>query len=436
MYFSDVKDLICFIESQKRYSPKVGLEKMHFLCQLFGHPEKNFNSIHVTGTNGKGSVVSYLASILKEANLKVATFTSPYIVCFNERISYNAQMINDADLLRISNFILSKYDLIQIAGYELPSFFEFVTLIAFLYFSEKKDLDFAIIEVGIGGLLDSTNVITPLISIISNVAYDHMNVLGSTLASILNNKLGIVKAGVPLITGIKDQVLINQVNVYCEKLDAPLYLINQEEVTIHEMNVFGTLFSTPSLQNVKINLAGFHQIDNSLIAIQAIKVLNSSYFRNKKSSNFMIDDVILKRGLSMTKWPGRFEVINQEPLVIIDGGHNVDGITRIVEFVKTLPHVTKRCIFACSDDKEKEEMIKLLDPTFDEIIFTAFTYKRHSDATALFNYSRHQHKILDFDLNHIIQMVWDNPADLNLFIGSLYFVSEIRPLLIKKSKSN
>lgn len=434
MQFSDVNDLIAFIETSKRFSPKVGLTKMQFLCQLFNHPEKKFNSIHVTGTNGKGSVVSYLASIFRQAGLNVGTFTSPYIVCFNERISFNNQMISDEDLLRIGNLVLSHYDQISQAGFDYPSFFELITIISFIYFSEQDDLDIAIIEVGIGGILDATNVITPLISVITNVAFDHTNVLGPTLSSILTNKLGIAKPNVPLVTGIKNENLIIQCRTYCEQINTPCYFTNPLEIEIHETSILGSCFSINNISDIKINLAGFHQIENALIAIKVINVFNRSIFRKLKKSNKLISKVILKRGLESTKWPGRLEVISENPLVIIDGGHNVDGINRIVEFIKTLPYKTKRCIFACSDDKDKSRMIPLLEPIFDEITFTSFSYKRHSNALELYQLSKHHRKELDLDLHHIITSVWDHPADLNLFIGSLYFVSEIRPLLINQTK--
>ena len=181
---------------------------MFGFCEVFGNPQNTFKSIHVTGTNGKGSVVSYLRSIFMEHGLNVATFTSPYITKFNERISYNNCPISDNDLLEIGNSIIEKYETFNLLNLGTPSFFEFVTLIGFIYFSKIK-VDIAIIEVGIGGTLDSTNVISSIASVITNVNFDHMNILGDTLAEILNNKLGILKKNTKLIVGLKDENLIS-----------------------------------------------------------------------------------------------------------------------------------------------------------------------------------------------------------------------------------
>ena len=191
--FTDVNEFIKWVEIRSRFSKKVSLDNMRYFASLFGNPQNKFNSIHVTGTNGKGSTVSYLKNIYLKQNLNVATFTSPYIICFNERITYNNKFISDEDLLKYGNLIISKFQEIEESNHELPSFFEFITLLAFLYFADLKDLDIAIIEVGIGGRLDATNIITPLCSVITNIGMDHMSQLGDSKESILNEKLGIVK---------------------------------------------------------------------------------------------------------------------------------------------------------------------------------------------------------------------------------------------------
>ena len=193
--FNNIADLLYFVESQRRIDPKVNLDKMKGFCKVLGNPEKSFKAIHITGTNGKGSVVSYLKSILMEHNLNVATFTSPYIVKFNERICYNDSPISDDDLLEIGNLIIDKYPTFESLNLGTPSFFEFVTLMGFVYFSKIK-IDVALIEVGIGGTLDSTNVIpTPLVSVIASISLDHTAILGDTVELIAAEKCGIIKEG-------------------------------------------------------------------------------------------------------------------------------------------------------------------------------------------------------------------------------------------------
>ncbi len=420
--FDKISDLISFIENQRRIDPKTNLDKMFGFCKVLGNPQNTFKSIHITGTNGKGSVVSYLRSIFMENGLNVATFTSPYIVKFNERIAYNNVPISDDDLLEIGNLIISKYPTFESLNLGTPSFFEFVTLISFVYFSRIK-IDVALIEVGIGGTLDSTNVINSVASVITNVNYDHMNILGNTLEEILSNKLGILKENTKLIVGLKDHNLILKAKEVAENKHAEFYTPLLEAFEIKKCDILSSQFILGDLGEFEISLPGFHQIENALVAIQT--------FLTTKDI-FGINDIqleILKSGLKNTKWPGRLEIVSNNPLILLDGGHNIDGVTRVCEFVKSLNYSKKRCIFACSDNKEKEKMIKQISSVFDEIIITSFTYKRHSSAQELYDYLEHPNKILMDNIDEIIKFVYDNPYEFNLFLGSLYFVSELRPKL-------
>lgn len=420
--FNTVSELIYFIENQRRIDPKINLDKMKGFCKVLGNPEKTFKSIHVTGTNGKGSVVSYLKSIFMEHGLNVATFTSPYITKFNERIAYNNQPISDNDLLEIGNLILSKYNTFNSLNLGTPSFFEFVTLIGFIYFNKLK-IDIAIIEVGIGGLLDSTNVIDSICSVITNVNYDHMNILGNTLEEILDNKLGILKPNTSLIVGLKDQHLNEIAENKAKELHSKFYSPLLKAFEIKKCDILSSRFVLEGLGELEISLPGIHQIENAIVSIE-------TFLRTKDLLGIDYLDIDkIRNGLQKTKWPGRLEVVSNEPLIVLDGGHNIDGVTRVCEFVKTLKYDKKRCVFACSDNKEKEKMIKQIAPVFDEIIITSFTYKRHSSAQELFDYLEHPNKILIENIDEIIKYVYADPYDFNLFLGSLYFVSETRPKL-------
>ena len=420
--FTNVNELINFIENQKRVETKTNLDKMRGFCKVLGNPEKTFKSIHVTGTNGKGSVVTYLKSLFMEHGLNVATFTSPYIVKFNERICYNDIPISDEDLLSIGNFIISKYPDFESLNLGKPSFFEIVTLIGFLYFS-KLQIDVAIIEVGIGGTLDSTNVIDSCASVITNINYDHMNILGNTLEEILENKLGILKENTNLIVGLKDEKLIELAKKKATKLQSNFYTPLLEAFEIKKCDILSSQFILNGFGEIEINLTGIHQIENAIVALRTFLETKSIF--NINETNYQL----IRNAFKKAQWPGRLEVVSFNPLVILDGGHNIDGVSRVCEFIKSLKYNSKRCIFACSDNKEKEKMIKQIAPVFDQIIITSFTYKRHSSAQELFDYLEHPNKILIEDIDTIIKYVYDNPYELNLFLGSLYFVSEIRPKL-------
>lgn len=420
--FTNVQDFIYWVERQRRFSKKVSLDKMKYYCQLFDNPQDKFKSIHVTGTNGKGSTVAFITSIMQSAGLNVATYTSPYITYFNERIEYNGKFISDEDLLKYANRITEKYEIITNSGYELPSFFEFITLLAFIYFSEIKELDYAIIEVGMGGRLDATNVINSEVAVISNVAYDHMNVLGNTLEQIAYEKLGIVKNNEPLVTGISDKKLQTFVKSYCEANHISVTFALNRAFEIIKSTIYGTELILEGFDEpLTIGLAGNHQIDNALTAVSTIeefcKIHPELYSRLFVSIPY---------GLKNAKWPGRLEIISTMPLILVDGAHNIDGITRVCDFIKHQRYASKRAIVSISKDKEKESMVKILDQTFDEIIFTKYSYERSATAEELFALSNcHNKKVLN-SLDEILDYIKKVPADLTVFLGSLYLVCDIR----------
>jgi len=420
--FTNVQDFIYWVERQRRFSKKVGLDKMKYYCQLFDNPQDKFKSIHVTGTNGKGSTVAFINSIMQSAGLNVATYTSPYITYFNERIEYNGKFISDEDLLKYANRITEKYEIITNSGYELPSFFEFITLLAFIYFSEIKELDYAIIEVGMGGRLDATNVINSEVAVISNVAYDHMNVLGNTLEQIAYEKLGIVKNNEPLVTGISDKKLQTFVKSYCEANHISVTFALNRAFEIIKSTIYGTELILEGFDEpLTIRLAGNHQIDNALTAVSTIeefcKIHPELYSRLFASIPY---------GLKNAKWPGRLEIISTMPLILVDGAHNIDGITRVCDFIKNQRYASKRAIVSISKDKEKESMVKILDQTFDEIIFTKYSYERSATAEELFALSNCYNKKVLNSLDEILNYIKKAPADLTVFLGSLYLVCDIR----------
>ena len=429
MQFDNVNDFITWVEAQKKFSPKTTLVKMEYLAGLFNHPERKFKTIHITGTNGKGSLVAYLRTIYEEKGLKVASYTSPYVECFNERIYYNHHFIADTDLLEIANLILSKYDKIIQDGYELPSFFEFITLVAFIYFAKQEDLDIAIIEVGLGGRLDATNIIKPLCSVITNVGYDHMQQLGNTLEDITNEKLGIVKTNIPLVTSSNNHLLLDQMAKYCQNKHSNFQKVDFEHLKIKQATLDGSIFSYQDLDDIKINLIGTYQVTNAALAIEVIKTCNN--LSTIKKSKLEISNEILYEGLKKTTWIGRFEKVSDEPLIYLDGGHNIECIKEVTSFIKTLNIKNKRAIISISADKEVDKMIELLDDTFDEVVFTKYTYYRSADAKNLYNMSKNHNKKIINDIKDTINYCYDKRTKFTIFIGSLYFVSEVRPLFKK-----
>lgn len=420
-YFVDAKSFIEWVQSQKRFSKKTNLDNMKYFCKLLCNPESSFKAIHVTGTNGKGSSVAMLTSVLMAKGYNVGTFTSPYIECFNERIAFNTKPIDDDDLLKMANRVIEIYPILEENNFPKPTFFEFITLCAFCYFKSLNNLDYAVIEVGMGGRLDSTNVITPIVSIITNVALDHMQILGNTKEAILKEKLGIVKDNIPVVCGLKEEnlkmIATNVANIHNSQIVFPKY----NEVKNVKCDLSKTCFTYQG-QDYQLSLLGFHQVENALLVIETFNLL-------KDDLKLSIQD--LHNGLKNTKWVGRLEKINDDPVIYIDGGHNIDGISRITEFVKSLNIPNVRAVISISHDKELLPMIKMVDKTFDEIIFTSYTYARSAKAEDLYNLSSSKNKKCIENLDVAVKYVLTNKKPITIFLGSLYLASEIRNKLKK-----
>lgn len=420
-YFVDAKSFIEWVQSQKRFSKKTNLDNMKYFCKLLCNPESSFKAIHVTGTNGKGSTVAMLTSVLMAKGYNVGTFTSPYIECFNERIAFNTKPIDDDDLLKMANRVIEIYPILEENNFPKPTFFEFITLCAFCYFKSLNNLDYAVIEVGMGGRLDSTNVITPIVSIITNVALDHMQILGNTKEAILKEKLGIVKDNIPVVCGLKEEnlkmIATNVANIHNSQIVFPKY----SEVKNVKCDLSDTCFTYQG-QDYQLSLLGFHQVENALLVIETFNLL-------KDDLKLSIQD--LHNGLKNTKWVGRLEKINDDPVIYIDGGHNIDGISRITEFVKSLNIPNVRAVISISHDKELLPMIKMVDETFDEIIFTSYTYARSAKAEDLYNLSSSKNKKCIENLDVALKYVLTNKKPITIFLGSLYLASEIRNKLKK-----
>ena len=419
--FTNINECINYIEKQSRKSVK-DLSLMKRLCEAYGHPEQGLTFIHVAGTNGKGSVVAYLREILCAAGLHVGSFTSPYIEKFNERITLDKKFIPDDLVLKYSNEIVEKYDYLDRYNIEHPSFFSFITLMCFMYFRDVKP-DVAIMEVGIGGLKDDTNVITPILSIISNISYDHMNILGDTIEKIAENKLGIVKDNVPLVT-IENEQIEKLIVSTCEKHHSDFTIVKKKDIKNIESYIGTTSFDYVDKYkknyHVNLNMSGIYQTENASIVIEVCNYLKK-YFK--------IDNDIILSGLKNTFWPGRLEVIHKNPYVIIDGAHNIDGITRLHEFIKTLKKYKIVLVLAISANKEKAKMIAEIENDVDRIIFTQFNYSRSEEANTLFLFSKHPKKELVSDYKLLLKEAFENKNsnEIWIFSGSLYFVSELLP---------
>ena len=413
--FTSIHDGVAWIESVKKFGDKLDLSRMELATTILGHPERKLNVIHIAGTNGKGSTVSYLKHILLEQGYSVGTFTSPYIVRFNERITFNYNDISNDELLFYINKVYSLHNEVLNQFNEVITFFELITLISFLYFYDKQP-DYVLYEVGLGGSLDATNVVTPIMTAITSISFDHMGVLGNTLTDIALNKLGIVKEGIPLITAIDQEELFDLFTVYTDRHHSDLVIIDRKDITNQEYSSH-TNFNYKNMK-YQISLLGVHQVVNASLAIEIIKQLEQKNLVSVSEEN-------LRNGLLKTHWPGRMEMFGN---IILDGAHNIGGSTVLRDSMKALFEGKYiKVLFTSMADKEYFDNIQIIETIADEMYFTEFDYPRCETAKNLFAVSSHQAKHIRTNAIEALNELRDLKKDEILLItGSLYFISYIR----------
>ena len=330
---------------------KPGLETTIALSRLYGYPEKSFATIHVAGTNGKGSTSHLLASILQESGYRVGLYTSPHMIDFRERIKVNGEMVDKEFVCSfVESFLNSKYDGRQ------PSFFELATIMAFSYFQEQK-VDIAVIEVGLGGRLDSTNIITPILSVITNISFDHTQFLGNTLAAIATEKAGIIKQDVPVIISETTPETRQVFTQYAEKISAPIVFAEDSNEIISASHIDGMLhLDTVSFGKIIDQLDGDCQPLNANAVLHAIKLL--------KLNKIIIplEAVIngFKNVATQTGLLGRWMTVNKQPLTICDTAHNSGGFKYIAERLKCIKCANMRIIFGFVSDKDISHILEML----------------------------------------------------------------------------
>ena len=404
---NNLKQAIEWIETRIKFRPKTDLERMKTAYEMLDLDLSKIKKIHVAGTNGKGSVCSYLSHILIEAGYKVGTYTSPYLVRFNERIRLNMQEIDDKELFEL---IIEVYDLNIIYEErfkETLTFFELLTLISFLYFSRKK-VDVMVIEVGLGGLLDATNVLSYDLSLITSIGFDHMKQLGNTLESIAFNKLGILEEGSHLITTV-DPSLHGYFKKYVKNIKA-----TSEFYTLDDLERISDIPLTfKAFQNTyEVSLIGEYQLLNALLAIAGIHYLFPE-----------IKEPIIKKGLKKTTWSARLEEIDAN--IYLDGAHNTHAIESLKE---TSLHAFKDkeiwVLFSALGDKDVSGMIELVKKFSKRIVITSFPDLRFND---LKEFAVGDIQYIENALDAIQSLKEEMGKDTVLFIfGSLHFAGYIK----------
>ena len=418
------------IHEFNRFGMVLGLDRMEELLRRLGNPQDDLKVIHVAGTNGKGSVSKYLEEGLSACGYKMGLYTSPYIETFNERIRYDGADISDEDLEYYGQKVVSAAEAMVVDGLDSPTEFEVVTAIAFLYFADRQ-ADITILEVGLGGIGDSTNVVkSPLASVITSISYDHMAQLGSSLAEIAVNKAGIIKTGCPVIANVPQRDAAKIIARKAYAMGSRLYDISGIRAAVSDETPFSQKVSMElyekSYSDVEISMVGRHQAENLKTALATLEIL-------RKSGAVKLDREALYEGLKRARQPGRFEVISEDPLVIIDGAHNEAGAQALQETMAQ--HFAGKKILLVAGilaDKEIDSIVKFLTKITDHIIVTEPDNPRKLAAEKLAEH------VADFGV--AAEVVSDVEAavhrakeladgyDVILFAGSLYLIGDVRRL--------
>ena len=418
------------IHEFNRFGMVLGLDRMEELLRRLGNPQDDLKVIHVAGTNGKGSVSKYLEEGLSACGYKMGLYTSPYIETFNERIRYDGADISDEDLEYYGQKVVSAAEAMVADGLDSPTEFEVVTAIAFLYFADRQ-ADITILEVGLGGIGDSTNVVkSPLASVITSISYDHMAQLGSSLAEIAVNKAGIIKTGCPVIANVPQRDAAKIIARKAYAMGSRLYDISGIRAAVSDETPFSQKVSMElyekSYSDVEISMVGRHQAENLKTALATLEIL-------RKSGAVKLDRKALYEGLKRARQPGRFEVISEDPLVIIDGAHNEAGAQALQETMAQ--HFAGKKILLVAGilaDKEIDSIVKFLTKITDHIIVTEPDNPRKLAAEKLAEhvaeFGAAAEVVSDVEAAvHRAKELADG-YDVILFAGSLYLIGDVRRL--------
>ncbi|HEM5070430.1 TPA: bifunctional folylpolyglutamate synthase/dihydrofolate synthase [Streptococcus suis] len=389
------------------------MEKIEYALELLGNPQFAVPVIHVAGTNGKGSTIAFMRQLFQTHGLRVGSFVSPHMVSVHDRICIDSQPISDHDF---QHYLQKVYDLEQEVAtrYEPFRYFEVMVLIMFLYFKDQQP-DLALVEVGIGGLLDTTNVVAPALSLITSIGMDHQDLLGSTLREIAEQKAGIIKQNVPVVLG----PLSPETTAICR------HIAQDKQASVHQFGQEFTYkagqFSNADLElsELVLGLAGQHQEENAAVALQTFLLYMA---RIQKT----VSPQLIKNALAQTNWPGRLELVAQEPKIYLDGAHNVPAIERLIEFIQEQEEPVT-ILFSALRRKDFQEMLELLEEKLPHtaLVLTSFAYDG-----ALSEENRQGRDYVE-NYQQFIEDWQSSKQGILIITGSLYFISEVRRILKK-----
>ncbi len=416
-------EAIEYIHGTMKFGSKLGLHNIGTLLGLMGNPQKKLRFVHIAGTNGKGSTAAFIANILMEAGLRTGIYTSPFIQRFTERIRIGNDEITRDELAEITAFVKSNVDRMLAMGENHPTEFEIVTAVAFEYYY-RKECDIVVLEVGLGGRFDSTNIIdTPELAVITTISYDHTDRLGKTLPEIAFEKAGIIKPGGDVVIYGQSREVEQVFEKACAERGARLYMTNFSDVESHEFGIDGQVFSIGGYDRLKIGLLGAHQINNAAVAVRSTEIL--------KRKGFKITDEALRRGLANTKWPGRLEVLGKDPVFLVDGAHNPEGAAVLRRALdEYFPGRPITLIMGVLSDKDYLSMMEAVLPVCRRLIAVTSNSPRALPASDLARAAGsycNNIQISDTIENAIrASLESTEPDEVICAFGSLYYIGAVR----------
>ncbi|NLI91977.1 MAG: bifunctional folylpolyglutamate synthase/dihydrofolate synthase [Peptococcaceae bacterium] len=430
-------ETMAFIKNLTKFGINLGLHRIRSLLQRLGNPHQRLRIIHIGGTNGKGSTTAILQSVLQQAGYRVGMFISPHLHDYRERIRINDELISRADIVRGISTMRPVLEEMVADGMEHPTEFEVSTALALYYFAEKRP-DFVLLEVGLGGEIDSTNVVTPVISVLTSISMDHMDYLGETLEEITRVKAGIIKEGVPVITSVDKPESLQIIKQFSTRKRSRLLQVGRDvrwEKVEGQILAFHYLGLKHHYLGLELSLYGEHQFINASVALAVCEMLEELF-------HIDIDENAVRKGLETVRWPGRLEMISQNPKILLDGAHNTDGMKTLVKALRDYeggPFQRNKLLLCIGilQDKEVEKIVNLIAPLANEIIVTKPDSPRAGDWKAV---GRLAEKYLDPGKIHVVEdpvlaveegirrMETD---DMLCVTGSLYMISAVRKYLLQ-----
>ncbi|MBD5531627.1 MAG: bifunctional folylpolyglutamate synthase/dihydrofolate synthase [Lachnospiraceae bacterium] len=409
-----------------------GLESIRELCRRLGDPQKRVPVIHIAGTNGKGSTLAYLTAILTAAGYRVGSYSSPAVTDYRERFMMNQKMIAKTAFAKLLERVAEAAEQMAAEGYAHPTVFEVETALAFCFFTEKN-CDVAVVETGMGGLLDATNLIEkPLVSVLASISMDHMQFLGGTLAEIAAQKAGIIKEGCPVVSMAQKKAAAQVIADEAVKKHAPLFLADGKAASGIRYGLTGQSFHYGGFKNLKISLCGMWQIENACLAVETVRVLNER--------GFSVSEAALRKGLLSAQWRGRMTVLQKKPYVITDGAHNADAVEKLADSLSFyFTNKPKVFIMGVLRDKEYGTMIERMAPLAEQLI--AITPPENPRALPAYELAKEIRKVNEHvtaadSLEEAVEMAYllTPPEGVIVAFGSLSYLGRLEQVIRDREK--